>query len=690
MPLSTNDNTLPVNASVSLNNTEIAECYIPTLNDVFDNDEVILTLDSMYSAVNKPIIIEDFLSENILYVDNLSENEKLKFLETKIIIENIRDITFIENPAQITNRDNFCQILCVDLLNENKSDVLFAIDEFKKLEFVLAAEPSYNYEVVYDSIPNDALFSQQWGLNGTYGIDVESAWKFTNGYTNPPIKVGIFEKNVQDNHPDLKIIPGSFTPSSTASANHGTHVAGIIGAIGNNSIGVSGVSQVEIALLDSSHFAESLMWAYNNGIRVVNASFHYTNASTGLPSPANESHASAIRTFSNNGGILITSAGNRGSSPYGNTDNTPQFPAGYGDARNYPDIVNVLSVGALNRSGTRNSSSNYGINSVHIYAPGGAILSTFPESNWGTTVSNYTQVVKGYATASGTSMAAPHVTGVIALLLSINKNLTVTQLKNAILNSAENINIAIPDGSTQTVRKLNAYNAVKYVLANYSEDTLILKYNTKSTSKSIDATSTFFNEKNYFLKMDVENAYEYDFTISSSCALEVTLYDSSFNKITTSQTSTNNDATKTFSHYLSVGTYYLKTNYLNSSANGTINVSIIGESHTHSYELKYYNYKWHKLTCGCGDTTGDVSVHTILQSEIVNNRYAKCLGCKQRLDLNKDMALIGGMNSLATKMSKNGSYILPSGIIVLVEEDIEAYLDGTLVFYVKDKVPVIQ
>ena len=59
------------------------------------------------------------------------------------------------------------------------------------------------------------------------------------------------------------------------------------------------------------------------------------------------------------------------------------------------------------------------------------------------------------------------------------------------------------------------------------------------------------------------------------------------------------------------------------------------------------------MTCECGDTTGDVSVHTILQSEIVNNRYAKCLGCKQRLDLNKDMALIGGMNSLVTKMLKN-------------------------------------
>ena len=193
-----------------------------------------------------------------------------------------------------------------------------------------------------------------------------------------------------------------------------------------------------------------------------------------------------------------------------------------------------------------------------------------------------------------------------------------------------------------------------------------------------------------FIKLLNERQINYNFSISTANDIDITLYDSNFNKVDISITSNNNDNVKEFNKILPVGTYYLKADFTNDNSSNSINIVIQGESHTHSYELKYYNYKWHKLTCECGDTTGDVSVHTILQSEIVNNRYAKCLGCKQRLDLNKDMALIGGMNSLATKMSKNGSYILPSGIIVLVEEDIEAYLDGTLVFYVKDKVPVIQ
>ena len=86
---------------------------------------------------------------------------------------------------------------------------------------------------------------------------------------------------------------------------------------------------------------------------------------------------------------------------------------------------------------------------------------------------------------------------------------------------------------------------------NYSSATT-LKFNTKSLSKSVDSTSTFFNEKNYFLKMNVENAYKYDFAISSSSSLEVTLYDSNFNEINVSQTSTNGGLTKTFSYYLSV------------------------------------------------------------------------------------------------------------------------------------------
>lgn len=211
-----------------------------------------------------------------------------------------------------------------------------------------------------------------------------------------------------------------------------------------------------------------------------------------------------------------------------------------------------------------------------------------------------------------------------------------------------------------------------------------IDYNDKIYSLNYNSNIIISNENisnDMFIKLLNERQINYNFSISTANDIDITLYDSNFNKVDISITSNNNDNVKEFNKILPVGTYYLKADFTNDNSSNSINIVIQGESHTHSYELKYYNYKWHKLTCECKDTTGDVSVHTILQSEIVNNRYAKCLGCKQRLDLNKDMALIGGMNSLTTKMSKNGSYILPSGIIVLVNEDLDAYLNNTLIFY---------
>lgn len=457
------------------------------------------------------------------------------------------------------------------------------------------------------------------------------------------------------------------------SSDHGTHVAGIIGAKPNSSTGAVGVCwNVNIVSLRisidgywySSRAIQAVDYAILKGIDVLNYSGRVRDEETNQININDPAFSQIIANYS---GLFVAAAGNY----YSDNDEEDVFPANYSLTHS-----NVISVGALDINDEKPLFSNYGINSVQIYAPGHDIYSTLPNNNYGAN--------------SGTSMAAPYVTGVAALLLSINPSLTGTQLKNILINSSNSLLIEVNDGTSHTVRKLDAYNAVKYVLKNYGSSTT-LKHNTKSLSKAIDSTSTFFNEKNYFLKMNVENAYEYDFTISSSSVLEVTLYDSNFNEINVSQTSTNGGLTKTFSYYLSVGTYYLQSNYVSSTASGTINVSIVGEPHTHSYTMQYYNYKWHKLTCECGQTTGSTQVHTILQSEIINGRYATCLGCNHLLDLNSDMALVGGINSVSvTQVSINGSYILPSGIIVLVDEDLDTYLNGTLVFYDKDKVPDIQ
>lgn len=635
------------------------EYYQPTLLDDFDGDKVIVTLTSEYSDVNKNIDVNDFQT-----------NSK------SINISKIEDLTYINDPSKIIDRENFQQIIAVYLKNESKQDVLDVIKEYQKLDYVLAAEPSYNYETVSNSIPNDTLYAQQWGLNTTGGISVGAAWQFSNGETSPRIKVGIFEHNVQSDHPDLRIIPGNFTPANGTNANHGTHVAGIIGAISNNSIGIAGIAQVEMALLDRDDFVGSLTWAFNNGIQIVNASFYYTV--DGMPAPAVVADENAIRMFSNNGGLLIAGAGNEGD----DTDETPRFPAGYGDKSQYPDIKNVISVGAINNDEQRWESSNFGENSVHIYAPGENIVSTFPTYNWSTRVEGYTQIAQGYASTSGTSMAAPHVTGVAALLLSICPDLTPAQLRYAILNSAEDISISIPTSiDLQIVKKLNAYNAVKYVLQNYGTS-MILEYNTSTASREINASSSYYLEKNARFKLQVQKAYEYDFLVSSTNAINVVLYDENLNELSISTTSSLNGCKITFSKELSIGIYYLEVKYLNSAAIGTVSVTAEGEAHTHIYTHRYlmWTSTQHKSFCACREYK--------LQAHVIRaDNLTKCILCNG--------IIRGGISPLGTHsievqfITANGSYILPNGVIVLVEEDIQAYFAGTLVFYQKDESVIV-
>ena len=280
----------------------------------------------------------------------------------------------------------------------------------------------------------------------------------------------------------------------------------------------------------------------------------------------------------------------------------------------------------------------------------------------------------GYHYISGTSMATPYVTGVAALLLSTNEDLTVTQLRNAIINSAENINITIPDGSTQNVKKLNAYNAVKYVLSNYSE-TMTLNYNSKTLGQDIDSSGAFFNEKNYFLKLDVENSFEYNFTVSSSSPLEITLYDSNFNEMDLVVTQTNGGATNSFVQYLAEGSYYLNANFTSENVSGEITTTIVGEHRHNPLLWMYLNSSFHRGRCSCGEWIQ--KSHVIDASQVVNFK-APCLECHALLDLREDS--VGGQMGIGKK-SANGSYILPNGVIVLVEEDIDAYFAGTLVFY---------
>ncbi len=312
--------------------------------------------------------------------------------------------------------------------------------------------------------PNDPLYlasEGNWGLNGSHGIHASEAWKITTGSRS--VRVGIIDTGIAD-HPDLRenVVQGydfynNNSETSDDESGHGTGVSGIIGAVGNNNIGTVGVnwnvSMVplqtaksivdkngkETVVSDTSSAIKAIKWATQKwGTDEQVDILNYSVDGFGVRAEVRD----AMRDFP---GLVIWSAGNENK----NIDDFANF-----ESFNMP---NVISVGAINSRGQKWSSSNYGQKAVDIYAPGEYIHSTVP--TW--------VLPEGYGIDSGTSLAAPHVTGVAALMLSVRPEMNAAQLKEAILRTADNITINVANG-TQSVRKLNAYEAVNLANQKYA------------------------------------------------------------------------------------------------------------------------------------------------------------------------------------------------------------------------------
>jgi subtilisin family serine protease len=331
--------------------------------------------------------------------------------------------------------------------------------------------------VFVSSVPNDTSFSSQWALNntgqtgGVSGDDIkaENAWTLIN--SSPNVVVAVIDTGIDFNHPDLAANiwtnphPGSVAGYTNdlhgwnfvANNNnpqddhfHGTHVSGTIGAVGNNGTGVAGVTWsvkiMPLKFLDStgagttSNAINAIYYAVNNGAKILSNSWGGGTFTQSLKD--------AIDFANSNNVIFIAAAGNDGL----NIDSNPVYPASYTSA-------NILAVAATDASDALAGFSNYG-NTVALAAPGVGILSTTPVT--ATSAMTSYGLPTGYGQISGTSMAAPHVSGVAALALAQNPSLTVAQLKNLIMSRVDSQ--ASLAGLVQTSGRLNAYNVVN---ANY-------------------------------------------------------------------------------------------------------------------------------------------------------------------------------------------------------------------------------
>ncbi|HUG03750.1 MAG TPA: S8 family peptidase [Steroidobacteraceae bacterium] len=208
---------------------------------------------------------------------------------------------------------------------------------------------------------------------------------------------------------------------------HGTHVAGTIGGVGNNSQGVSGVCWT-IKLLNAKFLG-------NNGGTTANAikSVDYftdlkKRHSLNMIATSNswggggfsQGLTDAIKRANDAGMLFVAAAGN---SSVDCDTSSSCYPAEYGNA-------NIIAVASLDSNGAMSSFSNWGAKTIDIGAPGRGIISTVPVRSRG-------NIVGGYASYSGTSMATPHVSGAAALYKQRNPSATASQVKSAIMNSTQ-------------------------------------------------------------------------------------------------------------------------------------------------------------------------------------------------------------------------------------------------------------
>lgn len=319
------------------------------------------------------------------------------------------------------------------------------------------SEIQYSEENIIYSIqdfPNDPFFNLLWGLHnfgqngGKPNIDINApeAWVDTKGSSE--IVIGVIDTGIDYTHPDLApniwINPSEIPNNNIDDDNngwiddvhginailgngdpmddhgHGTHVSGTIAANGNDGIGITGVmwqaSIVGCKFLNNNgegYLSDALTCLdYFSSLSDAGINIVATNNSWG-GGRYSAALFNAIQEHNNREILFVAAAGNSSR----NLDTQFSYPASY-------DIDNVISVAAIDRNGEIAGFSNFGSNTVDIAAPGVEIYSTLPSGQW------------GYK--SGTSMAAPHVTGIIGLTKAIAPELTGPELKSHILNTAVN------------------------------------------------------------------------------------------------------------------------------------------------------------------------------------------------------------------------------------------------------------
>ena len=281
--------------------------------------------------------------------------------------------------------------------------------------------------VVIDAakLPNDPYLSKQWGW-----FDIHADKAYASGYQGKGVVIAVLDTGVDSKHPDLRanIVEGwNFVDNNNDTTDldgHGTHVAGIIAATSNNKVGIAGIAPeariMPLKVLSKSGGAwinldKAIVYAVNHGAKIISMSLG--GQVTTVLSPT---VLAAILIAYQKNVTLVAAAGNENTS-------AKSYPAAY---------PNVVAVSAISQNHTRASFSNYG-NYIMFTAPGVKILSTMP--TYPVTLTTQYGISENYDYLSGTSMACPFVSGVIALLLSKYPSLTPKMVRDTLVAQAMDI-----------------------------------------------------------------------------------------------------------------------------------------------------------------------------------------------------------------------------------------------------------
>ncbi|MCL2106216.1 MAG: S8 family serine peptidase [Oscillospiraceae bacterium] len=396
-------------------------------------------------------------------------------------VAEVRDLTAMDpgskrmqNTAELAAYEReyeFHQILHLTLENNGKENVIEAIRRLEQLEFVQLAEPVYPIEFFSTTTyePDDPYYDQQWALEN---INAPAAWEAYSPYATG-VQVAIIDSGISD-HEDLigninradgwDFIFDNNLDTSDPYYGHGTAVAGIVGAIGNNETGVCGVAwDVELVpyrFSVSTYFYNlapqliaAIQRATAENIPIINASWGYLKSSPGYDENEHDAMFTAISQYT---GLMVCAAGNEGNNNDGNTLVTA-YPASF-------DLPHLISVAAINSSNELwvdppspytglSDASNYGAITVDIAAPGEAIPTTYLNQPY-----DYNK--------SGTSLATPHVAGAAALMLAHFPGATPVEIKDAIIATATPT-VSL-EGKVVSGGRLDVLAAMKYLDGYYT------------------------------------------------------------------------------------------------------------------------------------------------------------------------------------------------------------------------------